>query len=153
MSCQLRKHVVWSHASVMICVSSNDLSCRLETSSLDRQGLCVRFRTIPRRDTPQGEVKLVCLWRCHVSCGTCFVLAHRLTGKLFSPRTRRRQLVFAGVGTPCVLTKCFAPTDICFFVSILGSAHAVLPLVVLVNVGCNTGEQQVSTVVPGSLKW
>ena len=44
----LRKH----HASVMICVSSNYLSCRLETSSLDRQGLCVRFRTIPRRDIP-----------------------------------------------------------------------------------------------------
>ena len=51
-SAQLRKHVVWSHASVMICVSSNDLSCRLETSSLDRQGVCVRFRAIPRCDMP-----------------------------------------------------------------------------------------------------
>ena len=33
-SCQLRKHVVWSHASVMICVSGNDLSCCSETSSI-----------------------------------------------------------------------------------------------------------------------
>ena len=78
-SAQLRKHVVWSHASVMICVSSIDLSCRLETSSLDRQGLRVNFRAIPRRDIPSGEVKLVCCGG--VMCIVGLVLCSHTVGR------------------------------------------------------------------------
>ena len=73
-------------------------------------------------------------------CLVGIVLCSHTVGRFFFLRTRRRQLVFAGVGTPCVLTNFFAPTDICFFVSIFGSAQDVLPLVVLVNVGCNIVE-------------
>ena len=76
----------------------------------------------------------------------CGVLAYRWKGKLyvcsfFFPRIRRLQLVFAGVGPPCVLTKFSVPSHTCFCVSILGSANDVLPLMVLVNVGCNTVEE------------
>ena len=83
-----------------------------------------------------------------MACGSCVVFAHRWKGKLhvcsfffFSPRIRRRQLVFAGVGPPCVLTKFSVPSHICFCVSILGSANDVLPLMVLGSVGCNTMEE------------
>ena len=72
-SCQLRKHVACGHAPVMICVSGNDWPCRLETLSLDKQGLCVRFRRISRRATPYGEAQLLCLrWGlCHVGLVLC----------------------------------------------------------------------------------
>ena len=59
----------------------------------------------------------------------------------FFPRIRSRQLVFPGVGPPCVLTKFSVPSNTCFCVSILGSANDVLPLMVLVNVGWNTVEE------------
>ena len=73
--------------------------------------------------------------------------------RFFLQRIRRRQLVFAGVGPPCVLTKFSVPSHICFCVGILGSAHDVLPLMVLVSVICNAMEENdhVSTVVQDSL--
>ena len=137
----MRKHAACGHASVMICVMSLGNIIIGQTRSVCE----VRCRRIPRRDTPQGEAKLVCLWWCHVPCGSCIVFAHRWKGKLhvcfFSPRIQHRQLVFAGVGPPCVLTKFSVPSHSCFCVSILGSAHDVLPLMVLGSVICNTMEE------------
>ena len=145
MSCQLRKQVACGHAPVMICDSSNDLPCRVETLSLDKQGLCVRFRRKSRRATPYGEAQLLCLrWGlCHVGLVLCSHIVGRANFMCvrFSQRIRHRRLVFPGVGPPCVLTKFSVPSHMCFCVSILGSANDVLPLMVLVNVGCNTVEE------------
>ena len=105
----------------------------------------VRCRRIPRRDTARrSKVGLFVV----VSCAMWVLCCVRtsLEGQtscvfVFSPRIRDRRLVFPGVGPPCVLAKFPVPSNICFCVSILGSAHDVLPLMVLGSVGCNTMEE------------
>ena len=137
-SCQLRKHAACGHASVMICVMSLGNIIIGQTRSLCE----VICRRIPRRDTARrSKVGLFVVVSCAIWVMCC--VRTSLEGQtscvfVFSPRIRRRQLVFAGVGPPCVLTKFSVPSHICFCVSNLGSAHDVLPLMVLGSVGCNT---------------
>ena len=66
----------------MICVSSNDLPCRVETLSLDKQGLCeVSWKIATCNAVRRSTVALFEV--VSVPRGSCFVLAHRWKGKLY----------------------------------------------------------------------
>ena len=56
-SCQLRKHVVWCHASVMICVSSNVVMSFGNIIIGHEQGLCARYGVVEYRDVTHREAK------------------------------------------------------------------------------------------------
>ena len=139
-SCQLRKHVACGHASVMICVMSLGNIIIGQTRSVCE----VRCRRIPRRDTPQGEAKLVCLWWCHVPCGSCVVFAHRGKGKLNVCSFFLHGFDADNWCSLALVRHVYRRSSLCTptFVSVSASwANDVLPLMVLGSVGCNTMEE------------